>query len=145
MNSPILKYIPEPKLTFGFNQKSIDPKDGLMLFGPFSYQNIIGSKNVGIIGPAYLREKMKIYLKKIHANVINQDKELARPDFPGLEATFGISINFSCIPEIDVKIEDIDKHLHNRDSYQRVYNLVDIYISKIIKYTKEVRFENCNC
>lgn len=137
MSSPTLKYIPEPKLTFGFNQKSIDPKDGLMLFGPFSNQNIHGSKNIGIIGPANLREKMIIYLKKLHSNVINQDKELARPDFPGLEATFGISINFSCISEIDIKIEDIDKHLHNKDSYQRVYNLVDIYISKIIQYTKQ--------
>ena len=35
MIDPELKFISEPKLTFGHGQKAIDPRDGLMLFGPF--------------------------------------------------------------------------------------------------------------
>ena len=42
MIEPIIKYIAEPYLTFGSNQKAIDPRDGLMLFGPFDNKKIKG-------------------------------------------------------------------------------------------------------
>jgi hypothetical protein len=131
-----LNYISEPKLTFAYNQKAVDPKDGLMLFGPFGNQNVLGVKNVGVIGPTHLREKMITYFHKLHTNITSIYRSTARPDFPGLDAIFGISINFSNISEIDVDMEKINEHLHNRDPSQRVYNLVDIYISKIIQYTE---------
>jgi hypothetical protein len=60
MIEPVLKYINEPLLTFGSNQKAIDPRDGLMLFGPFDQMKIMGVKNIGIIGTKELRGKMLI-------------------------------------------------------------------------------------
>ena len=45
-----LIHIPEPKLTFGFNQKMEDPRDGLTLFGAYSKNKHIGQISVGIIG-----------------------------------------------------------------------------------------------
>ena len=36
MIDPELKHIKEPNLTFGYNQKATDPRDGLTLFGPYS-------------------------------------------------------------------------------------------------------------
>lgn len=38
MIEPTLKYLTEPLLTFGNGQTAIDPRDGLMLFGPFDYK-----------------------------------------------------------------------------------------------------------
>lgn len=137
MNNPILEYIEEPKLTFAYDQKVDDPKDGLMLFGPFTNQIILGAKNVGLVGPEYLRVKMKDFLQKLHTNIINPTRELARPNFPGLEALYGISINVKKIVEINVELDDINKHLHNEDSAQRVYNLVNIYISNLFSYVKK--------
>ena len=64
MIEPILKYINEPSLTFGNGQKAIDPRDGLMLFGPFDQMRVRGVKNIGIIGTKKLREHMIKYLKK---------------------------------------------------------------------------------
>jgi len=137
MNDPELIHIPEPKLTFGYNQKMEDPRDGLTLFGPFSRDKHAGQVNVGIIGPKEQREYIKDYLKKIHQSVINLEKDVARPYFPGLEAAFDIFINFSAIQEIDVPRSQIDDYLKYTDGHQRVYHLTDLYAEKLKKYCNE--------
>lgn len=111
MIEPTLKYISEPSLTFGSGQTAIDPRDGLMLFGPFDHKRIKGVRNIGIIGSANLRRKMIDYLKRIHGPIVNGDLSIARPNFPGLESTFGISINFDNIIQLDIKQKDIDEYL----------------------------------
>lgn len=49
MIEPILKYINEPSLTFGNGQKAIDPRDGLMLFGPFDQMRVRGVKTLVLL------------------------------------------------------------------------------------------------
>lgn len=136
MIEPILKYINEPELTFAKNQKAIDPKDGLLLFGPFDQSRIVGQKNIGIIGPKLLRVKMVNYLRKLHSPIINSDRTIARPNFPGLETIFGININFENIPQIEVNEKDIEKYLNYIDSHQRVHNLVNLFVDKLVNYTE---------
>ena len=70
MIEPILKYIDEPFLTFANGQKAIDPRDGLMLFGPFDHKKVQGQKTIGIIGTSALRQIMIDYLKKIHLPIV---------------------------------------------------------------------------
>lgn len=136
MIEPTLKYISEPLLTFGNGQTAIDPRDGLMLFGPFDQKKIKGAKNIGIIGPSNLRVKMIDYLKKIHAPIVNADISIARLNFPGLESTFGISINFDNIIQLDVKQDEINAYLKYTDSHQRVHNWVNLYVQPLIQYTE---------
>jgi hypothetical protein len=131
MIEPVLKYINEPLLTFGSNQKAIDPRDGLMLFGPFDQMKIMGVKNIGIIGTKELRGK------KIHSPIINSDVNIARPNFPGLETIFGISVNFNNIIQIDVKEDDINKYLQYTDSHQRVHNWVNLYVNPLVAYAEK--------
>lgn len=137
MIEPVLKYIDEPLLTFGNAQKAIDPRDGLMLFGPFDQMKIRGIKNIGVIGTKGLRDKMVDYLKKIHSPVINSDPSIARPNFPGLETIFGISVNFDNIIQIDIKEDEINKYLNYTDSHQRVHNWVNLYVTQLIEYTEK--------
>lgn len=137
MIEPILKYISEPFLTFGSGQKAIDPRDGLMLFGPFDQMKIMGVKNIGIIGTKELRNKMIKYLKKIHSPIINSDANIARPNFPGLETIFGISVNFNNIIQIDVKESEINKYLQYTDSHQRVHNWVNLYVNPLTAYAEK--------
>lgn len=137
MIEPILKYINEPLLTFGNNQTAIEPKDGLMLFGPFDQKKVRGVKNIGIVGPQKLREKMITYLKKIHSPIINSDMNIARPNFPGIETVFGISVNFDNIIQLDVKESNINEYLKYTDSHQRVHNWVNLYINPLIEYTEK--------
>ncbi len=49
---PTLLHLKEPQLTFGFNQKACDPRDGITLFGPYTRTKVKGQINIGIIGPA---------------------------------------------------------------------------------------------
>jgi len=66
MIEPELKYLHEPSLTFAKGQKAIDPRDGLMLFGPFSQKKLKGQKTIGLIGPELLR--ISIFKKASYSN-----------------------------------------------------------------------------
>lgn len=134
MNDVKLEYIEEPNLLFAHNQKAKDPRDGLLLFGPFE-DKISGKKNIGIIGPNKIRTEMKNYLEKIQRPVINTDNAVARPNFPGIESIFGISINANSIAEIEVSETSIKTALNFTDSHQRVYKLVDLFVEKLREYT----------
>ena len=134
MIEPKLIYIPEPLLTFGYNQKMEDPRDGLTLFGPYSRDLYSGQINIGIIGPEKQRKYVIDYLKSIHQPVISSKPDIARPYFPGLEAALGIFVNFSAIQQIDVDSKKIEEYLKYTDSYQRVFNLSNLYAEPLNKY-----------
>jgi hypothetical protein len=63
MIEPKLIHIDEPKLTFGYNQKMEDPRDGLTLFGAYSKNKHLGQISVGIIGSVKQRNFVKSYIK----------------------------------------------------------------------------------
>lgn len=132
-----LLHIPEPRLTFGYGQKLVDPRDGITLFGPFTRDKLTGQLSVGIIGPSKQRKEFKNYLEKIHRPVCNEKPDIARPFFPGLEAAFGVFINFKSIPELDVPLEEITKYLHYTDGHQRVHNLCNLYSERLTRFGKE--------
>ena len=137
MTEPNLIYIEEPKLTFGFNQKIEDPRDGLTLFGTYTNKSHYGQIRVGIIGVKKQREAVKKYLKLLHKPIQSSEKDIARPYFPGLEATFGIEINIDNIQEIDINEKEISKFLHYTDGHQRVFNLTSLFADKLKKYLNE--------
>src|ERR1022692_3315896 len=134
MMEPKLIYIPEPQLTFGYNQKMEDPRDGLTLFGPYSRDLYYGQINIGVIGPEKQRKYIVDYLKLIHQPVISTEADISRPYFPGLEAALGIYINFATLQQIDVDIKKIEEYLKYTDSYQRVFNLSNLYADPLNKY-----------
>ena len=134
---PELTHIEEPSLTFGYKQKSCDPRDGLMLFGPNSRNKLSGQISIGIIGPKELREVLFHYLKRIHYPIINEDKSIARPSFPGIQTVFDIHINFDSIPQIEIDREEINKYIKYADNYQRVHNLVNLYTDKLKAYIRQ--------
>lgn len=134
---PELTYLKEPQLSFGYNQKTSDPRDGLMLYGAFDREKIKGQVNIGIIGCEKQREYLKDYLKKIHHPIHNNTNDVARPFFAGLESVFGIHINFENIQEINVSDNEVNKFLHYQDGHQRVFNLTKLYADELIKYSKQ--------
>lgn len=137
MTEPRLIHIEEPKLTFGFNQKIEDPRDGLTLFGTYTNKSHYGQIRVGIIGVKKQREAVKKYLKELHKPIQSKEKDIARPYFPGLESIFGIEINIANIQEIDINEKEVNKFLHYSDGHQRVYNLTSLFADKLKKYVNE--------
>ena len=137
MIEPIIKYIAEPYLTFGSNQKAIDPRDGLMLFGPFDNKKIKGNITLGIIGPSSARISMISYLTKLHSPILPVKDAKKYPMFPGIESTMGICINFENIQQIDVDENRIENALRYTDSHIRINKLVDLYVEPLISYDKK--------
>lgn len=124
-------------LRFRHGQKDDDPRAGLTLFGPLHADQHCGPITVGIAGPKQQRTDMKEYLQGIHSPVAIETHDIARPFFPGLEAAFGISINFAAMPEIDVSLAEIERYLRFSDRHQRVYNLVNLFANPLLKFHDE--------
>ncbi len=129
-----LFHIQEPNLTFGYGQKLQDPRDGLMLFGPFSRNKLKGQITVGIIGPERQRKYIKEYLISIHRPIFPAVPDKARPYFPGLEAAFGIFINLDNLVERNISSTEVEKYLKYTDGHQRVHNLTNLYAVPLEKY-----------
>lgn len=128
--------IDEPLLTFGHHQKTIDPRDGLTLFGPFT-RDKINYCSIGIIGTSEGRQRVIRWLERIQKPIFSKDGDIARPYFPGLEAAFEFEINFDAIVQLDVDKAQIDTYLKYSDSYQRVHNLSNCYVEQLLRYIKE--------
>ncbi len=131
-----LQAIQEPLLEFGFNQKTIDPRDGITLFGPHTKDKLsIG--NFGIIGTLQGISRMKNWLKSIEQPIFNKNPDMARPFFPGIEAAFDFNIKMEGLQEIEVSNKEIDAFLKYKDKYQRVHRWVNLFTSKLVKYKEE--------
>lgn len=134
-NNLIIK-LKEPKLTFGHNQNTYDPRSGLILFGPLTRAKV-SDIDIGIIGAKEGIRRLTKWLERIQLPVSSLDNDPARPFFPGFEATFELSINFNSIKSIEIDARDIYKFLKYTDSHQRVYNIVNLYANELIRYKKE--------
>lgn len=134
---PELLFLQEPELSFAHHQKTSDPRDGLMLFGPYDKEKIKGQVNIGIIGCTVQRAYLIDYLKQIHQPIFSDVEDVARPFFPGLEAAFGIHINFDNLVELDISENEVNKFLKYTDSHQRVHNLSNLFADELIKYHRQ--------
>ena len=131
-----LQYIKEPILAFGYGQKTIDSRDGIMLFGPYT-KGQISIGNFGIIGTTDGIRRMREWLKAIEKPISSTPQDIARPFFPGIEAAFDFSINRDGLREITVEQDEIKDLLHEKDGHQRTHNLVNLYADELIKYSQQ--------
>lgn len=69
--------------------------------------------------------------------ISNTPPNIARPPFPGFEATFRIPWNATPVLEIVIDEEELLRSLHLDDKHLRVYKAVDVYASKILEAIKE--------
>jgi len=84
-------YIQEPKLVFGSNLSSVDPKTGIEQFGPFA--TIKSCIRIGVIGTGTGIDAFRFYLEKaqqpIRPGLNSRGKHYDSfyvPDFPGVNA-----------------------------------------------------------
>ena len=136
-----LFYIKEPTLMFGHNQKTEDPRDGLILWGPYD-KSQTNNFNIGIIGEPIGIGRLKKWFEKIRKPMMSIDNDIARPFFPGFESTFEVGINFNSIQEIEIDPKAIDNYLRYSDRHQRVKHLVDLFTEELIKFKNEEEHTN---
>jgi hypothetical protein len=127
-----LIYIEEPNILFAHGQKCTDARDGLALFGPLN--QIYGIKS-GVIATQNGLRIFKKYLNQIQKPIYNQNN-ITRPMFPGFEAVFGCKWESQNVIFKEVTDEEIGKYLYNASTHKRTYDLVTLFIDKIIAANK---------
>lgn len=96
-------------MTFGYNQTTIDPRDGIAIFGPhqpLSPYNI----RAGVIGTdtgitdytGFVEQMNKPILSTQTKYKITKSLERKRPSFPGFEAAF--NVRWPSNPEVKIEI-----------------------------------------
>jgi len=132
MKSIDLGYLEEPTIKFGHDQDMADPRDGLILFGPYE-TSPYREAQVGVIGTI---EGIRAYSE--FTNIIShpiESNNFARPSFPGIEAVY--SIKWPSAPAYQSIIEHsvIEKCINQRNVNKRTYDIVSLYLDRIMKIT----------
>ncbi len=127
-----LIYIEEPNILFALGQKCTDARDGLALFGPLS--KLYGIKS-GVVATQIGLSIFKNYLNQIQKPIYNTNS-ITRPMFPGFEAVFGCKWEPSNIVFKEITNTEIDGLLYNESTHKRTYDLVSLFINKIIASIK---------
>ena len=135
-----LTYIKEPTLEFGNGNTSDDPRDGLLLYGPYESLHPYKVK-AGVIGTTNGLKAYESFVTKINRPIISRkrvykneiDDHIQRPSYPGFQAVFNIKWNSA--PDIRTEVTDseIDQALQSRNKKTRTDELVNLFLSKIVK------------
>ncbi|MCA0236044.1 MAG: hypothetical protein LCH81_06645 [Bacteroidetes bacterium] len=125
-------YIPEPNILFANEQKCADARDGLALFGPLN--KIYGIKS-GVVATQSGLNIFKNYIKHIQKPIYNANN-ITRPMFPGFESVFGCKWDADDVVFKEVTNEEIGKLLYTDSTHKRTYDLVTLFINKIIAANK---------
>ena len=145
-------YIDEPELLFAGNQSAIDPRDGLLLYGPYEkwgekFKLNTYSIAAGVIGSSDALFKYRNFVKQIKKPIISIKRnkngmlvsnEVQRPSYPGFEAIF--NIHWPEEPELFCEINSADlDSIFSRSTNRKIRTakIVDLYLDKMTKASNE--------
>ncbi len=127
-----LVHFPEPPLLFRHGQATLDPRDGLTLFGPLE-EPAIGRIQWAAVGPRTCIDRMKRWVERIQGPVYGPPGAIARPLFPGFESVFRTVWDSNPVLELEISAEEIRHRVRNADSHQRVFRTTELYVEKILE------------
>jgi len=128
-------FIDEPFLTFGEGKKYIDPKMGLLAYGPCLYKNrrvISSSIRLGIIGSKETIALAKQWIGRCQSKILGKEEDsLLFQSFPGFTRIFGCELQVlsECV-EVLTRAE-ITQIVNIRDFRQRVRNAANLFKEKL--------------
>ncbi len=135
------KVLDEPLLEFGYGQSLSNPHDGLATFGPCDINENSHRKSMcyGLISTRAGRDLFERFFDTIKKPVYISDKvqnESIWPMYPGFEAIFGTKLPDGPSCYLSVSDEKLDEVSMKGDRFQRVGEIVDLYLSQIQKMSK---------
>lgn len=137
-NKLISWYIEEPSLLFGGNQKALDPRAGIMTFGPYYFQGQDRSSpseiRLGIIGDGETIALTKRWLEICKSPIESTKNNLYLfPSFPGFTKDASFRSEFIVSPSLIEQIGDkeIDAVIAIPDVNKRISKGIDLFIDKI--------------
>jgi hypothetical protein len=133
MNNNLI-YFDEPKLAFGHDQTSEDPRDGLTLFGPYE-KPLSYSVQAGVVGTQKGFDDYTEFVKRLGKPVISNNVQ--RPSFLGFEAIFGIKWPSKPVMESIIAENSLDELLLINNLQERTYKVVNLFLEEIKKVKNE--------
>jgi hypothetical protein len=140
-NPSKLQVLEEPFLEFRYNQKVVDPKVGLTIFGPQDTDSRSHPKNIsyGAVGTKQGIELAENFFKRIQNVIISKtssDNPRLWPAFPGFQAVFHSSLPDKPTRSVKIDSEQLISASTNLDPNQRAFDVVNMYLKGIKHITK---------
>jgi hypothetical protein len=138
-----VEHLSEPLLVFGHGQHSAHPKDGLFLYGPHEKARKAQEVRLGLIGTAKGIGHFRTFAKKIAGKVTvpppgrtEKKDRLHLANFPGLEATFGITFEPESCVGYAIEEREIDRLTRIINLHEAVSKTVKLYSEKARRHKK---------
>jgi hypothetical protein len=131
-------FIEEPLLTFGDRKKFIDPKKGLLAYGPCLYAHrraISSAIRLGIIGSKETIDLAEQWIERCQGEIPGKiENSLLFQSFPGFTPIFGCELRVvdECI-QLLTKGE-IEQVVQIRNFRERVRSAANLFIEKLSNY-----------
>ena len=132
-----VEFIDEPELVFGFGQKAVYAKDGLMWFGPVDDSQKPSVMRVGFVGSPKGLAYYQDWVRRISLPIPSQREAAHHIPFPGFEAVFSTQWPERPVCILNIPEEDILRKIRIKDRYQAIYSTVSLFEENIRRYINE--------
>jgi len=136
------KFIEEPLLEFGSNQRVEHPQDGLFLYGPVRVKGSPEVVSVGVIGTETGIALVRKWLKTLAGRICVEDPEaLHTSAWPGFQACFGARLETEPVVSVPLSSTDIGNAARKSNRTDAVRTTVRLYENAILEHlrTEETR------
>ena len=139
MSDWTLTHIDEPMLSFGFNQKTEHPQDGLFLFGPPASNQNPARMDVGVIGTLEGIRRYETWVKALGATIAAPEsgREENKTMWPGFQAAFGVPWPATPFAKITIDGDLLSRRIRSEDRHDGIFRAVDVYGDALRKYLRE--------
>lgn len=134
-----MTHIDEPMLSFGFNQRTEHPKDGLLLFGPPPSNQNPARMDVGVIGTAEGIRRYESWVQSIAGTIAapTTGREENKAMWPGFHATFGIPWPSKPFATVTIDGDELSRRIRTEDRHEGIFKAVDLYGEALRKHLRE--------
>lgn len=139
MSDWTVTHIDEPLLSFGFNQKTEHPKDGLFLFGPPASNQNPARMDVGVIGTSDGIRRYETWVRALAATIAapGSGREENKTMWPGFQAAFGVPWPATPFAKITIDGDLLSRRIRSEDRHDGIFRAVDVYGDALRKYLRE--------
>ena len=124
----------EPKLRFAYRQTMVDPKDGLLLFGPPA--DAVGIQ-YGVIGLETSIDRFQKWSVRLAKPIPAEAHITSSIMFPGFEPAFRTPWPRRARVTLPIDKSTLTNTLLNTDSHQRVFDTVALFADPIIRWVND--------
>ena len=139
MSDWTVTHIDEPLLSFGFNQKTEHPKDGLFLFGPPASNQNPARMDVGVIGTSDGIRRYETWVRALASTIAApvSGREENKTMWPGFQAAFGVPWPATPFAKIKIDGDLLSRSIRSEDRHDGIFRAVDVYGDALRKYLRE--------